>query len=285
MLKSMNPRISVVIPTLNEAANLRHVLPLLSHDYELILVDGGSIDGTIDAAREIRGDIRIIKQTRKGKGNALACGFEAATGDIIVMFDADGSANADEIPRFVDALLAGADFAKGSRFTDGGGSDDITPLRRAGNGGLHIVANTLFGTKFSDLCYGYNAFWRDLVPVLDLPAVDQAHAEGQMLWGDGFEIETIINCRFAEADVRIQEVPSIELARIYGQSNLRTFSDGFRVLRTLFTERLRARRLAKKSITRPGRRTNDARTDMDLEFEAFEVFGVLNEIDLQEKSA
>ncbi|MET0197153.1 glycosyltransferase family 2 protein [Rhodococcus sp. RS1C4] len=283
MSNSQNPRISVVIPTLNEAANLRHVLPLLSHDYELVLVDGGSVDGTIDAAREIRGDIRIIKQTRKGKGNALACGFEAATGDIIVMFDADGSADADEIPRFVDALLAGADFAKGSRFTAGGGSHDITPLRRAGNGGLHLVANTLFGTKFSDLCYGYNAFWRDLVPVLDLPVVDQEDvAPGEMLWGDGFEIETIINCRFAEADVRIQEVPSVELARIYGQSNLRTFSDGFRVLRTLFTERLRARKLAKNSIPRPDRRTNVARTDMDLEFEAFEVF---DELPYQEKSA
>ncbi|WP_020110737.1 glycosyltransferase family 2 protein [Rhodococcus sp. 114MFTsu3.1] len=283
MSNSQNPRISVVIPTLNEAANLRHVLPLLSHDYELVLVDGGSVDGTIDAAREIRGDIRIIKQTRKGKGNALACGFEAATGDIIVMFDADGSADADEIPRFVDALLAGADFAKGSRFTAGGGSHDITPLRRAGNGGLHLVANTLFGTKFSDLCYGYNAFWRDLVPVLDLPVVDQEDvAPGEMLWGDGFEIETIINCRFAEADVRIQEVPSVELARIYGQSNLRTFSDGFRVLRTLFTERLRARKLAKNSIPRPDRRTNIARTDMDLEFEAFEVF---DELPYQEKSA
>ncbi|OZC78587.1 glycosyl transferase [Rhodococcus sp. 06-418-1B] len=283
MSNSQNPRISVVIPTLNEAANLRHVLPLLSHDYELVLVDGGSVDGTIDAAREIRGDIRIIKQTRKGKGNALACGFEAATGDIIVMFDADGSADADEIPRFVDALLAGADFAKGSRFTAGGGSHDITPLRRAGNGGLHLVANTLFGTKFSDLCYGYNAFWRDLVPVLDLPVVDQEDvAPGEMLWGDGFEIETIINCRFAEADVQIQEVPSVELARIYGQSNLRTFSDGFRVLRTLFTERLRARKLAKNSIPRPDRRTNVARTDMDLEFEAFEVF---DELPYQEKSA
>jgi glycosyltransferase involved in cell wall biosynthesis len=282
MLKSHNPRISIVIPTLNEAANLRHVLPLLSHDYELVLVDGGSIDGTIDAARETRADIRIIKQTRKGKGNALACGFEAATGDIIVMFDADGSADANEIPRFVDALLAGADFAKGSRFTAGGGSHDITPLRRAGNGGLHLVANTLFGTKFSDLCYGYNAFWRDLVPVLDLPAVDQDDSDGEMHWGDGFEIETIINCRFAEAGVSIQEVPSVELARIYGQSNLRTFSDGFRVLRTLFTERVRARKLAKKSIPRPDRQTNEARTDMDLEFETFEM---LNEIPLQEKTA
>jgi hypothetical protein len=120
------------------------------------------------------------------------------------------------------------------------------------------------------------------VPVLDLPAVDQAGAEGEMLWGDGFEIETIINCRFAEANVRIQEVPSVELARIYGQSNLRTFSDGFRVLRTLFTERLRARRLAKNSIPRPDRRTNTARTDMDLEFETFEV---LDNMHWQEKTA
>lgn len=282
MLNRQNPRVSIVIPTLNEAANLRHVLPLLSLDHELILVDGGSVDGTIETAREMRGDIRVIQQTRKGKGNALACGFEAATGDIIVMFDADGSADAAEIPRFVETLIAGADFAKGSRFCEGGGSHDITPLRRAGNGGLHLVANTLFGTRFSDLCYGYNAFWRDLVPVLDLPAVEQPLAAGEMLWGDGFEIETIINCRFAEASVRIEEVPSVELARIYGQSNLRTFSDGFRVLRTLMTERLRARKIARNTLVRPDRQAVDARTDLDLEFEAFEAF---EDLSLHEKTA
>jgi hypothetical protein len=138
--------------------------------------------------------------------------------------------------------VAGADFAKGSRYARGGGSEDITRLRSAGNTVLNAVANVAFKTKFSDLCYGYNAFWRDLVPVLDLPALDLPGPVNGMLWGDGFEIETVINCRFAAAQVRIVEVPSTELSRLHGESNLRTFRDGTRVLRTIVAEHRRMRR-------------------------------------------
>lgn len=239
---SRPPLVSVVVPAKNEAKNLRHVLPLLDDTYEVILVDGHSVDGTIEVALELRPGVIVVEQTRMGKGNALAAGFLAATGDIIVMFDADGSADPLEIPRFVEALTRGADFAKGSRFAHGGGSHDITYLRKWGNEGLNFVANRLFGTRFTDLCYGYNAFWRDLVPTLQLPALEAVASDGGMLWGDGFEIETVINCRFAAARVHISEVPSVELARIHGESNLRTFADGTRVLRTLVAERLRASR-------------------------------------------
>jgi glycosyltransferase involved in cell wall biosynthesis len=239
----------VVVPVRNEARNLEIVLPAIAAVrpavHEIIVVDGNSTDGSLDTARRVLPWVRTINQTRKGKGNAMACGFAAATGDVIVMFDADGSADPAEIPAFVSALVAGADFAKGSRFTTGGGSDDITLLRRSGNAGLNGVANALFGTAYTDLCYGYNAFWADLLPVLDLPAVDAtAPAEG-MLWGDGFEIETVLNCRIAAAGLRITEVPSIERLRVFGDSNLRTFADGTRVLRTLLAER--RRRVARRS--------------------------------------
>ena len=243
MRNTSSPTVTIVVPAKNEAANLREVLPRLPPVHEVLLVDGNSVDDTIDAARETMPDIRVVRQTRRGKGNALACGFLAATGDIIVMFDADGSADPAEIPAFVEALAHGADFAKGSRFTAGGGSEDITVVRRLGNACLHVVANVAFRTKFSDLCYGYNAFWRDLVPFLALPPVDlDPPADKEMLWGDGFEIETVLNCRMAAAAVTIAEVPSIELRRIHGESNLRTFADGARVLRTILAEHRRMRR-------------------------------------------
>ena len=128
------PKVSVVIPTLNEARNLPHVFAKLPAGlHEVIVVDGNSVDDTVATARRLRPDIRIVMQNRSGKGNALACGFAAATGDIIAMVDADGSADPAEIPQFVKALLDGADFAKGTRFADGGGSSDITRLRRIGN--------------------------------------------------------------------------------------------------------------------------------------------------------
>ncbi|MCE3550055.1 glycosyltransferase family 2 protein [Pseudonocardia sp. RS11V-5] len=240
-----DPTVSVVVPTRNEARNLQVVLPAIAAVrpavHEVIVVDGNSVDGTVETARRVLPWVRIVEQTRKGKGNAMACGFAAATGDIIVMFDADGSADPAEIPAFVAALKAGADFAKGSRFARGGGSDDITLLRRTGNAGLNGVANVLFGTRHSDLCYGYNAFWADLLPLLELPAVDApAPDDGSMLWGDGFEIETVLACRVAAAELRVTEVPSYERERLFGDTNLRTFADGTRVLRTLAAERRRA---------------------------------------------
>lgn len=238
------PTVSVVVPTRNEARNLEIVLPAIAAVrptvHEIIVVDGGSTDGTVETAKRVLPWVKVIKQTRKGKGNAMACGFAAATGDVLVMFDADGSADPNEIPAFVAALVAGADFAKGSRFIKGGGSADITLLRKTGNAGLNGVANALFGTSYTDLCYGYNAFWADLLPLLDLPPVDAPAPPDGMLWGDGFEIETVLNCRVAAAGLKITEVPSIERQRVFGDTNLRTFADGARVLRTLLAEHRRA---------------------------------------------
>jgi len=235
------PTVTVVIPTLNEAANLPHVFQALPDDlHQIILVDGGSVDGTAEVARSLRPDIEVIQQTRRGKGNALACGFEMSTGDIIVMIDADGSTDPAEIPAFVSALTAGADFAKGTRFRNGGRSLDITPTRRAGNLMLNSLVNVLFNTRFSDLCYGYNAFWRDVLPVLNLPSTTLAPpADGGKLWGDGFEIETLINIRVARCYRKgVAEVPSIEKERIHGESNLNAVRDGLRVMRTIWSERL-----------------------------------------------
>jgi glycosyltransferase involved in cell wall biosynthesis len=222
-----NARVSVVIPTLNEAANLPHVFARLPMEeiYEVIIVDGHSTDDTIEMARELCPDVRIVLQDSKGKGNALACGFAAARGDIIVMLDADGSTDPQEIPAYLDALFAGADFAKGSRFTDGGGSVDITPFRAQGNRFLNGTVNLLYGTRYSDLCYGYNAFWSDVLPTIN---VDCA----------GFEVETLINVRVAKAGLNVTEVPSVEQERIHGVSKLHPIRDGFRVLRTILSERL-----------------------------------------------
>ncbi|HWS38459.1 MAG TPA: glycosyltransferase family 2 protein [Actinoplanes sp.] len=242
--RPQSPTVSVVIPTLNEERNLPHVFAKLpSMITEVIVVDGGSKDRTVEVARQLRPDAVIVQQTRKGKGNALAVGFGACTGDIIVMIDADGSTDPGEIPLFVEKLINGDHFVKGSRFNHGGHSHDITKLRKLGNDGLNMVVNVLFKTNFTDLCYGYNAFWRDVVPALDLPDVGLPQpADGSKLWGDGFEIETMINIRAVAEKLNVGEVGSTEHERIHGESNLNTFRDGFRVLRTIFSEYGRMRR-------------------------------------------
>jgi glycosyltransferase involved in cell wall biosynthesis len=244
------PSVSVVIPALNEARNIPHVFRQMPPDvYEVILVDGFSVDNTVAVARELRPDIRIVRQTRTGKGNALACGVAAASGDVIAFIDADGSADPGEIPRFVRALLDGADFAKGTRFAQGAGSSDITHLRSLGNYILTAFFNVCYRRRYSDLCYGFNVFWRRYATVLGLDDISAARADGDSrIWGDGFEIETLIHIRVARAGLVVAEVPSFEHSRIHGVSNLNAFRDGRRVLQIMLIEWRRTRRLSVSQV-------------------------------------
>jgi glycosyltransferase involved in cell wall biosynthesis len=219
------PSVSVVIPAKNEARNLEHVFGTIPEWVdEIVLVDGHSVDDTVEVAQKLRPAVHVVHQQGRGKGDALKAGFEAAKGEIIVMMDADGSTDGREIPRFVAALTTGADFAKGSRFTSGGGSDDITFSRHLGNKVLSGLVNSFFGTRYTDLCYGYNAFWAKNLPMLDLDC-------------DGFEVETVMNVRAAKAGLAIQEIPSYEHLRLHGLSNLKVFRDGMRIARFIFRER------------------------------------------------
>jgi hypothetical protein len=240
-------KISVVVPAMNEGKNIGQVLERLPEGlHEVILVDGNSQDNTVEAARHAYPSIRVTTQSGRGKGDAFRTGFAAVTGNLVVMLDADGSADPAEIPRFVAALEAGADFAKGSRYLDGGGSADITWTRKLGNTCLSGTANLLHGTHFTDLCYGYNAFWARCLPfiALDVP---------------GFEVETLINLRIAAAGMKITEVPSYEEERISGVSNLKTFRDGFRVLGTILSESRRRRSIHREHRPRLDAETREAR--------------------------
>jgi hypothetical protein len=213
--------VSVVIPTLNEVESLPWVIENLPEWVsELVIVDGLSTDRTENLARRLRPDVVVVHQYQRGKGAALRAGFAAASGDIVVMIDADGSTDPREMNRYVEALEDGADFVKGSRHMQEGGSADFTALRAAGNRMFVMAANTLYGSRFTDLCYGYCAFWRKHVDKLGLTA-------------DGFEIETQLVLGALKAGLEIREVPSFELERRAGASNLNAARDGMRVLRTM----------------------------------------------------
>jgi glycosyltransferase involved in cell wall biosynthesis len=218
------PTVSVVVPAMNEAENLPHVFATLPHwIHEIILVDGNSTDDTVGVARRLRPNLRVVQQRGRGKGDALATGFAECTGDIIVMIDADGSTDGREIIHFVGALVTGADFVKGSRYASGGVSDDLTYGRRLGNSFLRTLVNWIYGTRFTDLCYGYNAFWARHLDMLNLDCA-------------GFEVETLLNIRAVKAGLRVHEVPSHERCRIHGKSNLRAVRDGWRVFKTIMRE-------------------------------------------------
>ncbi len=217
--------VSVVIPALNEADCIGWVLEQVpGWVSEIVLVDGRSTDSTEVVARNLVTDLVVVHQPLPGKGAALRAGFAAASGDIIVMLDADGSTNPAELARFVAALHGGSEFVKGSRHVPDGGSADLTLLRSVGNRALVRITNLIHGCDFTDLCYGYCAFWRRDLRALQLTA-------------DGFEVETALVLGAVKAGLKISEVGSVELPRRAGISNLNAFRDGRRVLRTIMEQR------------------------------------------------
>jgi len=178
------PSITLLLCTLNEEKNLPYVLPRIpKYIDEVLIVDGHSKDNTVSIARKLYPKVCVLYQPGRGKGDALRYGIEKAKGDIIVMLDADGSMDINEIPRFVEPLLNGYDFVKGSRFLSGGGTADMTRHRVFGNWVFTTLTNIFHGCKYTDLCYGYNAFWK------------QAFTNSVKFKGNGFEVETEINIK------------------------------------------------------------------------------------------
>jgi glycosyltransferase involved in cell wall biosynthesis len=221
-LETEKPRITLIIPALNEEKNLPHLLPKIPPIVdEVLLVDGRSTDRTLAVARELRPNIRILSQDGRGKGNAIKCGIKHATGDIVVMIDADVSMDPEEIPCFIEPLLNGFDYVKGSRFLTNGGTTDMESYRRFANKVFIFLVNRFFKGKYTDLCYGYNAFWRDTFQAMEITS-------------DGFEIETEMNIKALKAGLKVAEIPSYEEPRLNGVSNLKSFRDGIRILRTIF---------------------------------------------------
>jgi glycosyltransferase involved in cell wall biosynthesis len=220
------PYLSIVIPTLNEERNIGRLLSqvkkvIRGYSYEIIVVDGGadgpSEDGTVGIARGA--GARILYDNR-GKGSALIRGFGRARGSIIISMDADLSHRPEELKLLISGIESGYDICVGSRFMSGGGSADMPPFRVFGNKIFVAMVNALYGSRYTDMCYGYRSFTRE--------------ALGKIRLGEkGFGIETEININARKAGLKVLEVPSFEKKREEGEGKLRSFSDGFVILGTI----------------------------------------------------
>ena len=218
------PPITAVVCTLNEAPNLIHVLPRIpSYIDEVLLVDGHSTDGTVETARSLKPDIRVLYQEGRGKGEAMRYGVEQAAGDIVVMLDADGETDPQDMPKFIEPLIQGSDWTKGSRFTTGWKHKRLHRL--LGNFVIANTCNVLYGTRFSDLCSGYNAFWKTVL--------DRAY-----LWSDdGWNYEPLMIARVLRAGLKVVEVPQTFSGRAGEESKLGSWGQGITSMRVLIKER------------------------------------------------
>lgn len=214
--------VSIVIPSLNEEKNMRPLLrtigrALSGYRYDVVVVDGGSKDRTVEIARQC--GARILFDLA-GKGSALRTGLHAAEGEILIAMDADLSQHPRELPQFIRGIEAGYDICMGSRFMRGGKSYDITYLRALGNKLFCWFVNLRFQANYTDLCYGYRSFRKTVFDDLRLRE-------------SGFGIEAELSIVASKKKLRVLEVPSIEKKRRFGKAKLQTFKDGYAVLKAI----------------------------------------------------
>jgi glycosyltransferase involved in cell wall biosynthesis len=220
------PEISVIICSFNEEKNIGYVLPKIPKWVdEILLIDGHSTDETVAVAERLLPNINVIFQPNKGKGDALKCGFKHASKDIIVTLDADGATDPLEMNKFVKALLNGYDFAKGSRFLER--LPAKKPLHRM-FGNLLIAAcfNALYLTRYSDLCSGYNAFWRKQLGLINMNS------------SDCYEDEPLLISKAKKAGLRMTEIGHVDFGRIEGESKSPGWRQGFKAMKTITRERI-----------------------------------------------
>lgn len=219
-----NAIVSILIPTLNEENNVADILieiNKLSFNKEIIVIDGGSKDKTVEICRKFTNLVFI--QKGKGKGCAIRQGVARCNGEYIIIVDADGSHRPEEIPLIINHLFRGADIVKGSRFKDHGKTFDMEPWRNMGNRVFVILSNLLFHGNFSDLCYGYLGFKKQIFEELNTKE-------------NGFAIDAEITIKALKRSLEIVEVPSIELLRNSGKSRLRALPDGLRIFYVILFE-------------------------------------------------
>jgi glycosyltransferase involved in cell wall biosynthesis len=227
-------KLSIVIPVFNERNTVVEIVRRVRQvelpgdlDRELIIVDDGSTDGTREVLDQLRDStVRIIKNpVNRGKGHALRTGFAAATGDLVIVQDADLEYDPEDFPRLINPVLRGkARVVYGSRFT--GERRNMLFLHWVGNRFLSLLTNVLYNSTLSDMETCYKLFDRELLNTLTLVS-------------DSFEIEAEVTAKLLKRRVRIYEVPISYAGREFDEGKKITWRDGITALWTLLKFRVR----------------------------------------------
>lgn len=215
-------KISILAFVLNEIDAIKKILPQIKKEWhdELLIVDGGSTDGSIEEAQ--RQGYTVYVQDKKGLGAAFSEGLERLTGDIIVIFCPDGNYLPEKIPLLTEKIKEGYDISMVSRYIKGARSFDDDPVTAFGNWMLTRLVNLLFGSQTTDLLYNYRAYRKDVI--------DKLKKEKDEAWG------TRIFIRSINKGLKIIEIPGDEPSRIGGVRKMIPLRNGLIELSCILQE-------------------------------------------------
>jgi len=211
--------ISVIIPTLNEAGCLKKVIEEIPDIVsEIIVVDGGSTDGTVEIARKL--GVKVILQEGKGLGDALMLGIRSSCEETVVLLDGDGSFNPKDIKELVKKINEGNDVVFGTRYHKNSGSSDDTLIRYIGNQFFTSLIRLIFGVNLTDSLFMYVAAKREALNKLELKY-------------PGFEFCIEFPIKVHLRELRYSEIPSFERKRFAGKSKVNALIHGIIILWSL----------------------------------------------------
>jgi glycosyltransferase involved in cell wall biosynthesis len=224
-------RVSFLVPAYNEAKTVGDVIErvfALDLDTELIVVDDGSSDGTSEVVERVaagRNGVVLLRQPNRGKGAAIQAAIPHATGDIVVIQDADMEYDPADVPGLIEPIVRGAaDVVFGSRLSGGRPQRAYLFWHLVGNRFLSLLTNVLYNTTLSDMETGYKAFRIEVIRSLKLRS-------------DDFAIEPEITAKVCKRKLRIYEVPISYYGRTYAEGKKITWRDGVKAVRVLLAVR------------------------------------------------
>jgi glycosyltransferase involved in cell wall biosynthesis len=240
----MNLRFSVIVPTKNEYENLLKLKDYVKFFDEIIFIDGGSTDLTVSGVRRLFPSAHLIAQKEfVGKGSAIMLGLINSTGDFTIILDADAPVSVEEVVNIINVCSASTmyDLVKTSRSLPGGGSSDLTWIRRIGVRIFALIVRKFFHTNLTEVNYGFWAVRNLSLTSINLSDLLYSPPKAMRFlktpYGHGFEFDQVLFLRFLKAKLKIHEIPSFELSRSFGSSKLFAPIDGVRTIIVIIYER------------------------------------------------
>ena len=236
-MKYNSKQITLLLLTLNEIEGMKAILPQIDRRFvdQIIVVDGGSTDGTIEWSREQ--GLQVYVQVKNGFRYAYKEVWEHVQGDVVITFSPDGNSVAQDIPRLIEKFSEGYDLVIASRYLPGAGSDDDDRITAFGNWLFTRTVNLLHGGSYTDAMVIFRIFKKELPLELDLFS-DAGYARAEKLFSTRISWEPLMSVRAARANLKITEIASKEPPRIGGERKLQIWKWGaayyFQFFRELF---------------------------------------------------